>query len=77
MITKKLIDDCFVPAVDRMKHADAIALLRDRVVPVVGVERLTFEETCGRVLSEPASARFPVPLHTNSAVDGYAFPFAS
>ena len=73
MTQKKLADDCFVPGQDRLRHADAIALLRDRTSAVAGVERVRVDAAAGRVLAETAAARMPVPAHTNAAVDGYSF----
>lgn len=72
-MAKKLLDDCFLHDGRRMLHADAISLLRARVQPVTGTERVAIAEAAGRVLAEPAVAARPVPAHTNAAVDGYGF----
>lgn len=69
---KKLLDDCFLHDKDRLRHDDAIAILRERIAPVTGQERVAIAEASGRVLAKPAVAVRPVPAHTNSAVDGYA-----
>lgn len=66
-----LINDCFRPAEQRLRHADALALLRARATPVVGQELCSLSQSVGRVLSAPVSAPHPLPLHTNAAVDGY------
>jgi molybdopterin molybdotransferase len=58
---------------DRLRHADALAILKARIRPVVGSERVALALAHGRVLAEPAVARAPVPAHTNAAVDGYSF----
>jgi molybdopterin molybdotransferase len=65
-----LRDDCFaLPAgVDWTPVEDALALLRDRLSPVVGQERVALGAAAGRVLAE---------AQANSAVDGYGFAFAS
>ncbi len=73
MTAGRLNDDCFVPGQDRMRHADAIQLLRGRLATVVGVERVGVADAAGRVLAERAVALLPVPAHTNAAVDGYSF----
>ena len=72
-MSKQLLDDCFLHDRDRMRHDEALALLRSRIVPVASHERLTLIEASNRVLAEAAVARMPVPAHTNAAVDGYSF----
>lgn len=72
-MTRKLIDDCFLHDKDRLKHAEAIAMLRERVDVVAGVELVSLVDAVGRILAEPQAAPNPVPMHTNAAVDGYAF----
>lgn len=73
MTAKKLLDDCFLHDKDRLRHDEAIAILRERVRPVAGTQSVTLEYAGGRILAEPAFARQPVPAHTNAAVDGYSF----
>lgn len=68
-----LINDCFLHDKDRLRHDEAIALLRGRMVCVVGQETIDANDGLGRVLAHDILARHAVPLHTNSAVDGYAF----
>ena len=72
-MTRKLLDDCFLHDGERMRHADALALLASRVTPVAGVETVDLAASIGRVLAEPAVAAIDVPAHTNAAVDGYSF----
>jgi len=72
-MTRKLIDDCFLHDKDRLKHADALAILRSRVSVIAGTETASLAEGVGRVLAAPVHAPHPVPMHTNAAVDGYAF----
>ncbi|MFZ4808064.1 MAG: gephyrin-like molybdotransferase Glp [Hyphomicrobiaceae bacterium] len=76
-MTKALIDDCFRPTQDRLRHDEALALLRARVQPVVDSEPVVLADACHRKLAETVHATFPVPAHTNAAVDGYAFAAAS
>ncbi len=71
----KIIDDCFRPAQALMRHAEAIALLRSRITPIAPRETVGLEAALGRILARPVAAPFPVPAHTNSAVDGYAFAY--
>ena len=75
-MTRKLLDDCFLHDSDRLTHAEAIEILRERVTPIVGTERLALDDTPGRVLAEDVIAPRDIPAHTNSAVDGYAFAFS-
>jgi len=72
----KLLDDCFAHDRERLLHAEALAILKERVRPVVGVEQAPLVEAAGRILATAAVARRPVPAHTNAAVDGYSFAAA-
>jgi molybdopterin molybdotransferase len=72
-MTKKLIDDCFQHARDRLSHAEALAILHERVTPVTARERVGLSAAAGRILATSVSAPGPVPAHTNAAVDGFAF----
>ena len=72
----KLLDDCFVHDKQRLRHDEALAILKGRIRPVAGTERVKLAEAAGRILAEPAVARAPVPAHTNAAVDGYSFAAA-
>ncbi|MCL4765716.1 MAG: molybdopterin molybdotransferase MoeA [Hyphomicrobiaceae bacterium] len=71
----KIIDDCFRPAQALMRHADAIELLRSRIAPIAPSETVRLKAALGRILARPVAAAHPVPAHTNSAVDGYAFAY--
>ena len=73
---RKLLDDCFLHDKDRLRHDDAVALLKSRITTVVGTERIAIAEASGRILAEAAVAVRPVPAHTNTAVDGYAIASA-
>lgn len=46
--------------------------MREFVTPITGIERVAVRAALGRVLAESVRARFPVPQHTNAAMDGYA-----
>jgi molybdopterin molybdotransferase len=72
----KLEDDCFAHDGRRLRHDEALAILKGRVRPMVGVERLGLAQAAGRILAAAAHAPRPVPAHDNAAVDGYAFAAA-
>lgn len=73
---KQLLDDCFLHDRDRLLHSEAVALLASRVAPIATAEAVQLDMAAGRTLAVPVVASHPVPLHTNSAVDGYAFALA-
>ena len=58
---------------DRLTHAQAIEILRERVAPITGSSTIGLNEALGRVLAEPLHSDNPIPGHDNAAVDGYAF----
>lgn len=70
---KDLADDCFAHDKDRMKHAEAIALLQKQVSTIVGTETIELAEVTGRILAQDISAPRNIPAFDNSAVDGFAF----
>lgn len=74
-----LRNDCFaLPAgVDWTPVDDALALLRDRMAPVVGRESVPLMQAAGRVLAKDNIALRSNPPHANTAVDGYGFAGAA
>jgi len=72
---KPLLDDCFLHDKDRLRHAEALAILKERMHCVTPSEEIPLEEGCGRILAEEVTAPRDVPQSDNSAVDGYAFRF--
>lgn len=76
-MTAKLIDDCFILDKDRLPHHEALAILKSRVRPVVGIEQVLLCEATGRFLAKAIVALRPIPAHDNAAVDGYAFAHAA
>ncbi|MDP6873407.1 MAG: molybdopterin molybdotransferase MoeA [Alphaproteobacteria bacterium] len=70
----KLADDCFNQVEDLMSTAEALAVLRQRIVAVTQdrLERLPLAQAQGRILAEDLVSNLDVPPHDNSAVDGYA-----
>lgn len=73
---KRLLDDCFGTDKDRMRHDEALNLLKSRVGPVVEPETVALAEAGGRILAEDIIAPRDIPLADNTAVDGYAFSHA-
>jgi molybdopterin molybdotransferase len=68
----QLSDDCFAFGGTLLSVNAALALIAERVHPVVGVESVPLVEALGRVLAADLVAGMDVPPHANSAVDGYA-----
>lgn len=75
-MAQRLLNDCFLHGDERITHAEALAVLSARIVPVAGQEPVALEAAAGRILARAIDAPHPVPNHTNAAVDGYAFAAA-
>ncbi len=71
----RLLDDCFLHDKDRLTHAQALALLEERLRPIAGVEDVALADAHRRVAAEALTAPRDVPAFDNSAVDGYALAF--
>jgi molybdopterin molybdotransferase len=72
----QLSDDCFAFGGALLGVDAALALIQERVKPVVSEEEAPLAEACGRVLAHDLVAAIDVPPHANSAVDGYAVAHA-
>lgn len=74
-----LRDDCFaLPAgVDWTPVDQALAMLQERLRPVVAREDSALAHALGRVLAAPVEALRSNPPQANTAVDGYGFAHAS
>jgi molybdopterin molybdotransferase len=72
----QLSDDCFAFGGKLLGVDAALALIGERVTPVVSEEEVPLAEASGRVLARDLIATIDVPPHTNSAVDGYAVAHA-
>ena len=72
----QLSDDCFAFGGTLLSVDEALALMAERVTPVVGEETVQLVEAAGRVLAHDLIAGMDVPPHANSAVDGYAVAHA-
>lgn len=76
MTGKRLLDDCFLHDRDRLRHHEALEILKSRLSAVAKTETVRLEACLERVLAEDVTAPRNVPLADNSAVDGYAFRHA-
>ncbi len=70
-----LSNDCFAlpPGVAWTPVDEALQLLRDRLQPLTGVERVALAAADGRILAADAVARRANPPGANAAVDGFGF----
>lgn len=73
MAEARLINDCFLHDKDRITHGECVSLILNRLNCVAGTEPIPLERALGRFCSGRFTAPRNVPLHDNSAVDGYAF----
>lgn len=73
---RKLLDDCFLHDKDRLRHDDALAVIKQRISAISGIETLSIDDAVGRILAAPVAAPRNVPLSDNAAVDGYAYRYA-
>jgi molybdopterin molybdotransferase len=72
----QLSEDCFAFGGTLLGVDAALALIDERVTPVVGEEMVSLGEACGRILARDLVAQMDVPPYPNSAVDGYAVAHA-
>ena len=72
----QLSDDCFAFGGALLGVDAALALIEERLTPVVAVENLPLAAASGRVLACDLVAAIDVPPHANSAVDGFAIAHA-
>jgi molybdopterin molybdotransferase len=72
----QLSEDCFAFGGTLLGVDAALALIDERVTPVVGEEMVPLGEACGRILARDLVAQMDVPPYPNSAVDGYAVAHA-
>ncbi len=72
----QLSDDCFAFGGTLLGVDAALALIAERVIPVVGEEIVPLAEASGRILAHDLVAGMDLPPHANSAVDGYAIAHA-
>jgi len=72
----QLSDDCFAFGGALLGVDAALALIEERVIPVVEEEIVPLALACGRILARDLVADMDVPPHANSAVDGFAVAHA-
>lgn len=70
---RRLIDDCFLTDKERLRHDEALAILRERIGRVVEAETVPLGEAPSRILAETVTSPRNVPACDNAAVDGFAF----
>src|ERR1700693_1189006 len=75
-VMAQLSDDCFAFGGALLGVDAALALIDERVTPVVEEEAVLLAKACGRVLARDLVAEIDVPPHSNSAVDGFAVAHA-
>jgi len=72
----QLSDDCFAFGGTLLSVDAALALIDERIVPVVEAEDAPLADAAGRVLARALVAGMDLPPYANSAVDGYALAHA-
>nr|MEC9417264.1 gephyrin-like molybdotransferase Glp [Pseudomonadota bacterium] len=73
MTGKQLLDDCFLHDKDRLRHHEALEILKQRLHCIAETETVPLQDAAERILADTVTAPRNVPLADNSAVDGYAF----
>ncbi|MEO1199807.1 MAG: gephyrin-like molybdotransferase Glp [Pseudomonadota bacterium] len=73
MSRRALLDDCFLHDKDRLRHDQALEILRDGLKPITGSETVALVDALGRVAAHAVTAPRLVPASDNAAVDGWAF----
>ncbi|TYC66015.1 molybdopterin molybdotransferase MoeA [Stappia sp. BW2] len=73
MTGKPLLDDCFLHDKDRLRHDEALSILKERLQSIAKTETVRLEDAGERILATAVTAPRNIPLADNSAVDGYAF----
>ena len=72
----KLLDDCFLHDKDRLRHDEALAILKNNLTPVAKTEKRQLKQAANCYLASAITAPTDIPSTDNSAVDGYAYRFA-
>ena len=50
-VNNQLLNDCFIHDKDRLKHDEALSILKDRITPICEIEPLDLEYASGRGVS--------------------------
>ena len=72
----QLSDDCFAFGGTLLPVEAALALIAERITPVVEEESAPLAAAAGRILARDLLAAIDLPPHANSAVDGFAVAHA-
>jgi molybdopterin molybdotransferase len=70
---QKLLNDCFLHDQERLRHDQALQILRQRLTPIVSTEFIDLADAANRIAAQEIRASQDIPAYTNSAVDGYAY----
>lgn len=73
MTARRLLDDCFLHDKDRLRHDEALALLKQRISCITDTHERPLKEALGATLAQEVLAPRNIPAFDNAAVDGYAF----
>lgn len=68
----QLTDDCFAFDGPLIRADDALARIRERLVPIADSVCVPVSSALGRILAEDVIAPHSIPPYANSAVDGFA-----
>lgn len=68
-----IINDCFLHDKQRLRHDEAIEILRSRLVPIAACATVELGNAHGKILAENVYSPRNIPAFDNSAVDGFAF----
>ena len=64
------LNDCFLHDKDRLKHDEALDILKAQIEALGQTETIPLTEATGRIIAEEITAPRNVPLSDNAAVDG-------
>ncbi len=68
-----MIDDCFLHDKHRLRHGEAIEILKSRLSAIASKIDIKLVDATGKILAEDIAAPRDIPAFDNSAVDGYAY----
>ncbi len=70
---RKLLDDCFLHDKDRLRHDEALSILRANIHAIAKRTTLPLANCISRILATEVIAPRNIPYTDNAAVDGFAF----
>jgi len=71
----QLIDNCFAFGDSLTTAGEALSIMRERLHPIKGTEKVPLSRALGRILAEDIISSREVPPYDNAAVDGYTVSF--